>query len=507
MKLELTSVFVVAAFGLAGAACGDDDGGGDSDAAAVTFDASSPDASPPIDAVGTPDAFPSWDAAPPGAVQITVNDTQGMPIQGLDVVFSDASGALVSHQQTDSSGQASETLGGGSMITLATLVAPGVGPTEYTLFTLGDIQPDDDIVVSDFDAVDPGFGNAETRTVTWPGMFTNATDYDVTDGCNLETTDNPANTTDLDISEGCVSGNEYSVVAQAVQSGMFTDTLLAASYSLDETDTGGPSGLTLPAWSDQFQTAAVDILNAPASLFLIAGGGSFFLDGANFDLADDELLFVGSSYDALVPDGITPDATQLDTTIVYGGGMTITGITQISQNVGGFPSSTTEADVALATRSATDGVFDPANPARPTMDWIASPVVVAANFTQVFVTWEDQNNTEEHTWFMLTKPEEIGPIQLPEMPVALSAYEPDDTVSYGAQQVVYANADFITDDWDTLRQTAGTPAQKQPATDFTTSISLPFFAPPMQNATPARLDRRIKAPAAAARATLQHLFR
>lgn len=505
MKSKLAAVFVVFALGTAGA-CGDDDGA-EADASVSNPDASTADAAPRIDAVGTPDAFPSYDAAPPGAVQITVNDTQGMPIQGLDVVFSDASGALVSHQQTDSSGQASETLGGGSMISIATLQAPGVGPTEYTLFTLGDIQPGDDIVVSNFDAVEPDPQLLTPATIAWPGEFTNATDYVATEGCESVTTADPLTSSVLDVSEACVFGNDqFHVVAQAVQGGMFTDTLLAASYLLDrDVDDNGSGPLTLPAWSDQFQSVAVDILNAPASLFLLAGGGIFFLDGAQFDLSDDTLLFVGSSYDALVPDGITPDATQLDTTVVYGGGMTITGITQISQNVAGLPSSTVEADVAMATRSATDGEFDPANPARPTMEWVASPVVGGADFTQVFVTWEDDNNTEEHTWLMLTKPEEIGPIQLPELPAALSAYAPEETSVYGAQQLVYFGADYITDDWDTVRQTAG-PTQEQPATGFTTWISIPFFGPPMQNAAPVRLGDRIKAPVIDARAALRRVL-
>lgn len=453
------------------AGCGDD-GGADTDAS-VTADAAvadaGPDAAPAADAA--PDATP--DAAPPGAVTITILDPADQGVAGIDLVFSNADGSLISHQLTDAAGQATETVPGDAMISLA-LMDGG----SRVLYTIGHVQPGDAIVFSDFGA--PGAMQPTvhgTAAVTLPGEFTDAEGYRVTEGCNTEDVAVPTADTDLEVSSACVDGSDqFDVVAQALVAGQFsTETALAHSYLLDQTLPGANDSLTLPAWSEQFTEVTVSTMNLPGGALGIFGESVFFLDGAEFDIADDTVALGGGDFIGLVPEGITPTATQPTAVVLFGSGTTLTGFGVVTTNVAGLP-TTVEVDFAASLpRGATSGTFDTTtDPARPVVNWNATGSDSVTDLTQVQLFWTEGN--ESHNWNLVTRPAENGPVQLPEMPTALEAFSPTASSTYDGVQANYIGASWITEDWPTLRQQAGISAAEQPAVGSTLAASTAIFA-------------------------------
>ena len=173
-------------------ACGGDDGGASPDAA--DLDAAVPDAEVP-------------DADPSGPVTITVTG-EGSPIPDVDVVFNDATGAVLSHKTTGSDGKATETMLPGGSLTIA--VQP---PSGYFTVTYSDVQPGDDLVWQ-FDAPVPA--TVGDLAVTLPGVQANATRYDVQIGCRTFTTNNPALPVTGTITADCLgSDDKIDVVAIA----------------------------------------------------------------------------------------------------------------------------------------------------------------------------------------------------------------------------------------------------------------------------------------------------
>ncbi|RMH41956.1 MAG: hypothetical protein D6689_09625 [Deltaproteobacteria bacterium] len=507
--LGLTVCAVVAA------ACGGDDEGsadaavhadaaGGTDAASGTDAAPAPDAAAP-DAAAPDAAVPDAaapDAAPPGLVTVVIRDGAGAPVAGVDVLFSAPDGTAVSHKQTDAAGTASETLAGGSMVTVAVMEAGGVGPTRMNLFTLGDVQPGDAIVID-------GFGDDTPQSVlgtvsfTWPAPPAAGLSYHVTDGCNTAETDNPSAPTDLDISSACglAGGTQYHAFAQAVQpgtSGANPDAIVA--YSLVKNQPVSTTDVTLPDWSTAFASVSVDVVNAPAGAFAVVGDGAFTLDGIEFDPLDNQVFFGGTAaYQLRVP-AVAPASTRAQTGAIFGSpaeGFT-GGVIGIA-DVAGVPDSIT-ADFAQYARPATSGTFDTTDPARPVIGWTASGTPGATDFTQVNLSWSQAG--EEHHWLLVTNPAEVGPVQLPEMPAALAAYAPSADAVFDSPEVAYLAASWITDDWDTLRQRAGQPTATPPATDFTLSMSFPVFPDP---SSPARAPdaRSLAAAVRSARAALR----
>jgi hypothetical protein len=88
-------------------------------------------------------ASPSPSVPPTGPVSVRALTGADQPAAGIDVVFGDASGAVLQHTQTDASGQASLTMDAGGMVTLITRHPDN--PNVPLLQTITDLRPGDTV--------------------------------------------------------------------------------------------------------------------------------------------------------------------------------------------------------------------------------------------------------------------------------------------------------------------------------------------------------------------------
>jgi len=456
-------------------ACGDDDDDDDTPDAAQADDAAAvPDAPPPIDADITPDAVP------PGAMTLTVTDDK-FDLEGIDVVFSNRDGTLISHMQTDANGEATETVPGRAFVTIFNKELPGIGPTLYFSYTLGGVMPGDDITIN-VTQIAPDGGDdigtlAGTATINWPGEHAGATEYTATDGCEFATEADPGGgdppDTTAELYNGCrvSGGTTWHVVASAfMSSGMFGGETLAASFvkNVSASDT-----VVLPAWNTDFEGPTVTLSNAPKGVLAAGGDGTFTLDGVTFDLEDTGFAPGGSgSYDVLVPQGFVPDSTVAGTFLAFGDSfMSITGFSSITQSQAGVG-----ADLAVnlstdALPGAIDGTL--ITGVRPSMNWVEAGDLSVANIAQITFSWDDVN--EEHNWLIVTDPGDATPFQLPELPVALADFAPASDTAFNDAQAIYLEADYITDDWAAIRSNGGVLLQGPADENFVVRISVPLL--------------------------------
>lgn len=396
-----------------------------------------------------------------------INSSSGDPIEGQDVVFQNDQGSVVAFEQTDASGTTSSVLPNDSFVTI-----PRVNGSDFTLLTIGDVQPGDDIVLREnpeslADTV------AQTLTIDWPGTASDADNYEVTDGCSVVSTVDPTTPSQLDVMSSCTNADTADIMAEAVNDGGTLPRAVAHSIVLDHAI--GDDTLVMPPWDTDFQEIQGRVSNFEAGSTAV-GDGKFLLDGNVFDFSDSTVGFtLPLDFVALIPQGITPDATELGGTglILSSGGQQLRGFVQVTKNMSGLPTDSTEIDLtADGTRPATDGLFDISVPRRPGLDWAASGPV-RANFTRIIVTWDSDSG--DHSWSIVTAPEETGLVRFPAMPESLSEFVPNSASIFGPPQVTYFFGSWITEDWATLRQSGGVSQTAQPQTDFTLAISAPTF--------------------------------
>jgi hypothetical protein len=457
-------------------ACGDDDDDGAQPDAAGDIDAAAT-----IDADTTPDATPPDAMIPPGEVTLTLlQDTT--PLEGVDIVFSNADGTLISHMLTDSAGQATETVPYHAMITVLNAEVAGVGPSNYFSYTLATVLPGDSITL---DVVNIGGGDGGTPgldgtvTVDWPGEQTGATEYQVSDGCRDATEDAPGGggdppdtTAELGINCRVPGGANHHLLAQAVEAGgMGVDTLHGAAYLKD---VAAGTTATLPAWSTNYEGPSVDVGNLPKGALGVFGDGTFTLDGITFDLADGGFFFGGGgTFDVLVPQGIGADSVLSQAGLFYSDGSSFDGISVITVNQAGLGTDLSHDLVNDALPGVINGMLVASNPARPSLSWTSLGDTSAADLAQIAIDWEAGKGTESHSWLVRFNPGTSGPWRLPELPAALSAFAPDATTVYDILQILYADASYVTADWDTIRAAGGAVDLTPPSLDFTSRFAFP----------------------------------
>jgi hypothetical protein len=390
-------------------------------------------------------------------------------------VFSNPDGTLISNTTTDVNGEATETVPGDAMVTvLQTLAA-----NDLSAFTIVRVQPGDSIVIDIASTMDPA-PTTDTVDIEWPGTFTGATDYTVTDGCGEATTMDPSVDSTVTVESDCASAGSYDMVAEAIGAvtlPLIGDIPRAVAHSFVKDFVPGPGmagTATLPAWSDQFDTVTVTFSNVPATALAIAGDSSFNIDNVTYDQADTAITINGlgaNNYDALIPMGIGATSVTTSTFITYGAGTSVNGLSGLLQTQTGAGADITYDFATDAIPAVTNGTFSSTDPARPMIDWTGNGGTVA-NIGAANIDWTDTGTTV--TWGAVFEPGLGGPFQIPELPAALSAFEPTAAAVYETPNVSYVGASWVTMDWNALRQVAGAIGDA-PSLDETVLVSFPAF--------------------------------
>lgn len=401
------------------AACGDD-GGSSPDAA--DHDAEIADA--------------SIDADPSGPMTITVM-SDGNPIPGIDVVFSDPGGAVISQMTTDASGQATETVLPGSAATIAVVVPGGVTTNYFGITWLG-VEPGDDLVWT-FDPPAPTV--VGDLSVSLPGIHAGATSYDVMLGCTTINTTNPALPVTGQVTSDCLgSDTNIDVVAVAFAS---DGTPLAYSHDADvPAVTGGTTTVTLGAWQTTYDPLTVTLTNAPAAA---AGAGmetNFRIDGLDFAgpgagggfTAGTATLTSGYWQGGIIERGQYTTFIQLGPQPEDGTGVLLVGHPDTPATATHDLSTLLLPAIGSATAANSQG--------RAELGWTSSGSFASADGGLFIASW-DQGPNEVHQWFVLAPPGASNPFQLPEMPDDLMAFRPTGTSAFAVPTVIFLEADFI----------------------------------------------------------------
>jgi hypothetical protein len=407
---------------LAVAACGDD-GGSSIDAA--DHDAEIADAS--IDADLT------------GPATITVM-SEGNPLGGIDVVFSNPDGSVLSEQTTDASGEATEDVLAGSAATIAVMIPGGGGGGDgYFGITWLGIEPGDDLVWA-FDPPQPTV--VGDLSVTLPGVHAGATDYEVMLGCTTIVTGTPVVPVTGQVTSDCLgSDGNIDVVAIALD---VDGVPLAYSHDADvPAVSGGTTSVTLGAWQTTFDPLTVTLTNAPAA---IAGAGfdtNFRIDGLDFIGASGGGAFTAGTatlQSGYWQGGIIEQAQysifmQLGATPADGTGILLVGHSGTPATATHDLSTLLLPAIGSATAANAQGEVE--------LGWTSSGTFGSADGQLWLATWQD--GTDVHQRFVLAPPAAANPFHLPAMPDSLMGFRPTNTAVFDIPTMIVLEGDFVAD--------------------------------------------------------------
>lgn len=403
------------------AACGDDE---------LTFS---------VDA--GPDAAPI-DAELPGPVTVTVTGAGG-PIADVDVVFNDASGAVLGATTTDPSGEATAMVPSGGAVTVAVVS----GGAHASISWLG-VEPGDELTW----AVEPPTPTSVGPVrVTLPGAFAGATHYTTQLGCAdlAETTDGAADVTGA-IPAPCLgSDGMFDVVASALDAG---NNVVAYAFDTDVVPTAaGTTAVVLPAWQTARDPLQVDLSGAPGASPFVGFEQHFRLDG---------LEFVGPGAGAALTSGaasldvgylqLDPDQLQFAMFLPLGQ-QPGDGFGAL---IGGVPNTPATLSYDLSMLLPPVGGVTAVNAGgRVELTYLSTGSFASiADGALVLSSW--QEGAANHIWYAIAPPGLPNTFQLPAMPDELADFRPTATSTFPTPSVIFVEADYV-DDYADLRTGLG----------------------------------------------------
>jgi hypothetical protein len=202
-----------------------------------------------------------------GPASITFNDG-GEPFAGLAVIFHNPDGTVIKAGETDADGKINATVPFNAMMSIVMggpVAAFGDYPT-YNLYTIMGVQPNDEYTfdLNEDSDESPPYQQLE---VVLPGPVEGATNYYVRNGCDGNSTGDPAQHVFLPVYEDCVADGKGVVLAMAYNG----ETPIAYSFVENITPTpilvfgGGPSGqiVNMGAWQTTFTEIENDLIGYP----------------------------------------------------------------------------------------------------------------------------------------------------------------------------------------------------------------------------------------------------
>jgi hypothetical protein len=376
--------------------------------AAATPDAPAIDApSPVIDAPSIDAPPPTIDATPPAPVTITVFD-EGAPIPGADVVWNDATGAVIAHDTTDMAGQVSRVVPGGSSVTAIFHLV--MTPFARTTVTTLDVQPGDQLVAG-MPVKEDGSAIGMVHA-TLPGSYPGAAHYSVSVGGITQNADiSPLDMALVDTSLN--AGGTFNAYALAVDAA-FHPLAFSSLTALTPPAFGGTVNATFGPWRTDFAHLIVTNTNGPMNAPW----------NTSIALRDDHAIFNWLSADGTLDmtgagsGFITTIPADAPTSYTY---HAIAGLVNSSVNeLGRIPASTMSLaiDFSHAPAMMTSGTSSVVPSGTPIVSFTAGTPDTSAG-TVIQLNWQEGSNLL--MWLLAAPAGTAQPIRYPDLPDELAA--------------------------------------------------------------------------------------
>jgi hypothetical protein len=451
-----------------------------------TPDGSTPDGSPGENLDAGPDAADVAadvvDAGEPGTVQVLVL-ASGAAEQGVTVVFSDATGALITTGVTDAQGSVVQAIAAGGQVTalLATKDAP-------SLVTVTGVEPGD--VLKFHDGPFPDLqGTAEVTFKGLPQADASLTDYNVMSGvCGYDSQVGPG-TFDYPMTGNCMNAEgQFPVLAEA--SG--TTVGLIAWESGKGTLNADPMGvskvdLSSASWSTTYGSETVTLLDVPDAAY---PPWTTVFEDATADSLSSVGYFSSSTTSTSLDGGVQSifplhpglgdfDQVEVDIQTVETNGLSTIAIAdRVNATTQASPSATDTIDYNDALPAFTGETVDATNPLRPTFAWTSGAPLSAAAALIVSAQWsdpsDDAGDLRYGTWTVIVPPGQAS-VVLPQIPSAPGFGPVAGTSWYeGGYAIAAVNGDPYPN-YDSIRAAAAIfgPLMFSPSTTTATLPTLP----------------------------------
>jgi hypothetical protein len=399
-----------------------------------------------------------------GPLPLTLTVLQGgAPEPGVNVVFQDETGAVVTTAVTDTAGTVSQLVVAGSQVTALLGTAGEPNPV-----TIQGVAPGDALTIADPTSSGSAPGS-ENVTVTLPAPTWDGSS--VYESAYAGSCYNPV-TYPLYLYSDCqTAAGEFPLLAVAVDT--TTQEEIAYTYQLGnvaQPEGGLPDGATsLPVvvtrpWETSAATATIAATNPPGLPY----------DGGTTSTANDVQLFYYESAEGLLTSsptalGATIDdaGTQVQTFTMHPGypdfiqaEVTDTANTSNGEVFAGAATRVAAQATSLATSfdlstlpAITGTGLDTADggmPLQPTVTWTSSGSLAPANGIYVSAQWFSATSTDggivyaSGTWTVLAPPTSTG-VHLPSLPASLSEWAPAPTASFNTSpRVAAVQASFVS---------------------------------------------------------------
>lgn len=387
--------------------------------------------------VQTPGPGPSSSASagprpplPTGTATVVVFD-DGNPAADRAVIFSDASGGVLSSTKTAKDGSASGPMTPHGMVTVANTANDG------HLMTVMSVEPGERIVIGEQEDEGAATERVCSAAISIPSLYPNATKYGISVGVNEVPPAGPNAPVALAVLKRFVVDGKVRAVAFARDD---SGRLLAYAHTLLEgctrTDAGpGKITATLPAWSTDFRKLTIEASSAEhgtveASIKLVPPGADAFALGTR-----EAPLAGGAKLELLAPRPLgTRGKMKIEVSFEDGRDHA-----EIEEERADIPEKT---NIALDDRMLPrirDAIVDGQGSPRPSVRWSATRSLASADVIVARFAWP---TTREHVWTIVAPPDSPPRLVVPALPDAMAEWRPDKrpiTVGVGVVETSFWN--------------------------------------------------------------------
>jgi hypothetical protein len=378
----------------------------------------------------TGDDAPPDGPPPPGPISLTILDN-GTPLEDIEVLFQDPSGAFVEAKKTDANGKVTAVVAANSMLTIVHLKTETI-TSMYELRTIGGLQPGDDIVLGNTTDPDEPVGEVAAAL---PGAFAGATVYTVRHGCTSESLLAGTDVSTKMHLRRCARNNRGAVFALAHDDG----NALAYSFVTDiALSTTATAQITLPAWVSTWDGYQITVTNPPAGTSNIGMETAELWDGVAYDNS-------GANTSVLTPPIVktvnraTAFANGFELIVAAGVDDGATGIYRRGPSQG--TSTTVDLSTALPSPTKATLTSDPSGRARMRATVGGSLANVDATFLDV--SWVDGTG-EVGVYWAFTLPPGVTELQLPELSSKYAVLATSSTTTFEVPRLSYIDLDYVT---------------------------------------------------------------
>lgn len=392
--------YLVVAGGLVAAACSPVTPKGDADAGGA-------DANTTDGGGGEPDAGP-------GMVTARALDIEGMPLEGVNVVFSRPDGALISMATTPASGEVS------AMVPLDAMVSFGYSTVQakasigsYLVQIIMGVQPGDTVEVNMFDPFGRPSDFLGTANLMFPTLHAGTSFYTIGTQCNSTSVSGTTVSFTLDFYTNNCSGQTTTMDLLGIS--WNSNNAPLAWTMFDDVTAGAANTFSSSGWNTNFAQFNAFYTNAPYEgdvdlrVGLLRDGIDYGFGGFNSTFA----VTSGGNAAYVVP--VPAAFTQV---LQVRGELKNMADDQLILHQTNLMPSTTSNSVdlsGLGYPGVTQVTLDTAMPGRPAYRWMLDAAIPAqAQAVLAFTLWGDVNG--QWAVAVLAPKNAMSPLRMPELP-------------------------------------------------------------------------------------------